>query len=143
MDWEQRLYQELRRCQALLIVLTPAWLDSKWCGNELAIAREKGKAVFVVRVAACEGGTIIPAIQEVDITVDQESALTKLARGLKEHGLDHPAPSIGSQADQFIQVLLLSTLTMQQSSWPFRGELAGRRGPGSPAPASDWLAEAV
>lgn len=22
-DWEQRLYQELRRCQALLIVLTP------------------------------------------------------------------------------------------------------------------------
>jgi hypothetical protein len=34
-DWEQRLYQELRRCQALLIVLTPAWLESKWCGNEL------------------------------------------------------------------------------------------------------------
>lgn len=24
-DWEQRLYQELRRCQASLIVLTPAW----------------------------------------------------------------------------------------------------------------------
>ena len=27
-DWEQRLYQELRRRQALLIILTPAWLDS-------------------------------------------------------------------------------------------------------------------
>jgi hypothetical protein len=87
-DWEQRLYQELRRCQALLIVLTPAWLESKWCGNELAIAREKGKAVFVVRVKPCAGGPVIPAIQEVDLTVDREAGLTKLARGLKEHGLD-------------------------------------------------------
>jgi hypothetical protein len=49
-DWEQRLYQELRRCQGLLIELTPAWLASMWCRNELAIAREKGKAIFVVRV---------------------------------------------------------------------------------------------
>ena len=87
-DWEQRLYQELRRCQALLIVLSPAWLESKWCGNELAIAREKGKAVFVVHVKPCEGGPVIPAIQEVDLTIDRATGLTKLARGLKEHGLD-------------------------------------------------------
>src|SRR5262245_24148986 len=70
-DWEQRLYKELRRCQALLIVLTPAWLDSKWCSNELAIAREKGKAVFVVRVTRCAGGPIIPSLQEVDLTTDR------------------------------------------------------------------------
>ena len=87
-DWEQRLYQELRRCQALLIVLTPAWLESKWCGNELAIAREKGKAVFVVRVKPCPAGPLIPAIQEVDLTLDRDAGLEKLARGLREHGLD-------------------------------------------------------
>lgn len=78
-DWEQRLYQELRRCQALLIVLTPAWLESKWCGSELAIAREKGKAVFVVRVKPCPGGPLIPAIQEVDLTRDREAGLARLA----------------------------------------------------------------
>ena len=87
-DWEQRLYQELRRCQALLIVLTPAWLESKWCGNELAIAREKGKAVFVVRVKPGTDGSLIPALQEVNLTGDRAAALEKLARGLKEHGLD-------------------------------------------------------
>lgn len=87
-DWEQRLYQELRRCQALLIVLTPAWLASKWCSNELAIAREKGKAIFIVRVKPCADSPVIPALQEVDLTVDREAALAKLARGLKEHGLD-------------------------------------------------------
>ena len=87
-DWEQRLYQELRRCQALLIVLTPAWLDSMWCRSELAIAREKGKAIFVVRVKPCAAGPLIPAIQEVDLTDDRDVALARLARGLKEHGLD-------------------------------------------------------
>ena len=85
--WEQRLYKELRRCQALLIVLTPDWLASYWCRNELAIAREKGKAIFVVRVKVCAGGPLIPAIQEVDLTTDQ-TGLEKLARGLREHGLD-------------------------------------------------------
>jgi WD40 repeat protein len=87
-DWEQRLYKELRRCQAVLIVLTPAWLDSKWCSNELAIAREKGKAVFVARMSPCPSGSLVPAIQEVDLTVDWNGGLEKLARGLKEHGLD-------------------------------------------------------
>lgn len=70
------------------MVLTPAWLESKWCSNELAIAREKGKAVFVARVKPCPGGPLIPAIQEVDLTSDWESGLAKLARGLKKHGLD-------------------------------------------------------
>jgi hypothetical protein len=62
-DWEQRLYRELCRCQALLIVLTPAWLASMWCRDELAIAREKG-AIFVVRVEPCADGPLIPAIQD-------------------------------------------------------------------------------
>jgi WD40 repeat protein len=87
-DWEQRLYRELRRCQALLIVLSPAWRASMWCQNELAIAREKGKAIFVVRVKPHTDGPVIPAIQELDLTMDREGGLVKLARGLREHGLD-------------------------------------------------------
>ena len=87
-EWEERLYRELRRCQALLIVLSPAWLESTWCSNELAIAREKGKAVFVVRVRSCPAGRVIPAIQEVDLTTDRVSGLARLARGLRDHGLD-------------------------------------------------------
>src|SRR5262245_64769937 len=86
-DWEQRLYQELRRCQALLIVLTPAWLASMWCRNELAIAREKGKVIFIVRAAPCADGPVIPSIQEVDLTEDRDTALEELARGMSEKGL--------------------------------------------------------
>jgi hypothetical protein len=59
-DWEQKLHQELRRCQAILLVLTPDWLTSKWCWAELAIIREKRNAVFVVRLKPCVSGPIIP-----------------------------------------------------------------------------------
>jgi len=55
-DWEPRLYRELRRCQAVLIALTPAWHESMWCTLELAIAREKGKAVFVARMKPVSPG---------------------------------------------------------------------------------------
>ena len=98
-DWEQRLYRELRRCQALLVVLTPAWLESKWCSNELAIAREKGKAVFVVRTQPCVGGPLIPSLQEIDLTTERSTGLSKLAKGLKEHGLD-PANAFAWNADR-------------------------------------------
>ena len=98
-DWEHRLYRELRRCQAVLIALTPAWLESMWCRNELAIAREKGKAVFVARMKPGIAGPLIPALQEVDLTQDRETGLLKLARGLKEHGLD-PASAFDWQPDR-------------------------------------------
>ena len=48
-DWEQTIYSHLRRCQALVVVLTPDWLASKWCFAELAITREQGKAIFIVK----------------------------------------------------------------------------------------------
>jgi len=87
-DWEQTIYHHLRQCQALLIVLTPDWLASKWCFAELTLAREQGKAVFVVRTKPLQGGSVIPALQEVDLIEDRDGALAKLARGLKERGLD-------------------------------------------------------
>jgi len=87
-DWEERIYKELRRCEALLIVLTPAWLASPWCGAERAIAREKGKKIFVVRTKPVPSGSVTPARQEVDLTQDRAGALEKLRRGLLESGLD-------------------------------------------------------
>src|SRR5438309_9301857 len=38
-NWEKRLYEELSRCHAVILVLTPNWLASKWCFAELTQAR--------------------------------------------------------------------------------------------------------
>jgi WD40 repeat protein len=87
-DWEQTIYRKLRQSQALLVVLTPGWLASRYCFAEFALAREQGKAIFVARAKPTPDGPLLPAIQEVDLTVDRDAALTKLARGLKDRGLD-------------------------------------------------------
>ena len=42
--WEQKLYDELERAQAVVLLLTKNWFDSKWCFAEFAQARSRGQA---------------------------------------------------------------------------------------------------
>src|SRR5260370_16977932 len=47
-NWEKRLYEELSRCHAVILVLTPNWLASKWCFVELCQARALGKVILPI-----------------------------------------------------------------------------------------------
>jgi hypothetical protein len=87
-DWEQTLYQKLRECQAVIALLTPAWLASKWCAIELALARAGGKAIFPVRVQECRAEGVCGDIQHIDLTTAPETGYRRLETGLKVCGLD-------------------------------------------------------
>jgi TIR domain len=84
-DWEQTLYQKLRQCQAVIALLTPGWIASKWCFAELVQARERGKAIFPVKVQPCDAGGIFGDIQHIDLTTRPEEGYRA---GLLERGLD-------------------------------------------------------
>jgi WD40 repeat protein len=86
--WEQTLYQQLRQCQAVIALLTPSWLASKWCFAELVLARERGKAIFPVEVQPCEAGGVFRDIQHIDLTLQPEEGYRRLKIGLVERGLD-------------------------------------------------------
>lgn len=86
--WEQTLYKNLRQCQAVIALLTPDWLASKWCFAELVQARERGKAIFPVKVLPCEASHIFSDIQHIDLTVKSEEGYERLRIGLLERGLD-------------------------------------------------------
>jgi WD40 repeat protein len=86
--WEQTLYQKLRQCQAVIALLTPNWLASKWCFAELVQARERGKAIFPVKMQACEAGDVFGDIQRIDFTAHPEEGYKRLRIGLLERGLD-------------------------------------------------------
>jgi hypothetical protein len=86
--WEQTLYQKLRQCHAVIALLSPNWLASKWCFPELVLARERGKAIFPVKVQPCEAGGVFGDIQHIDLTADPEEGYRRLEIGLLERGLD-------------------------------------------------------
>jgi hypothetical protein len=86
--WEQTLYQKLRQCQAVIALLTPNWLASKWCFAELVQARERGKAIFPVKLQACDASGVFNDIQHIDLTVQPVEGYQRLQIGLLERGLD-------------------------------------------------------
>ncbi len=65
-NWEHRLYEELSRCHAVVLVLTPNWHASKWCFVELAQARALGKVVLPIICAPLRDMIVLPAIQAID-----------------------------------------------------------------------------
>ena len=47
-DWEQRLYERLRWADAVVCVVTSAYVASQWCTAEVAIARSRGSRLLPV-----------------------------------------------------------------------------------------------
>lgn len=87
-SWEQTLYRELRKCQAVVALASPAWLASRWCFAELVQARERGKAVFVVKVEPVDTSSVFPDIQHIDVVANPEQGLERLRIGLLDRGID-------------------------------------------------------
>ncbi|MGI9383311.1 MAG: TIR domain-containing protein [Methyloligellaceae bacterium] len=83
-NWEKTLYREIERCDAVVLVLTPDWLESKWCWVEYHQARALGKAIFPAIEAELDGNQVGSDIQHVDLTENREEGLEKLARGLQD-----------------------------------------------------------
>jgi WD40 repeat protein len=82
-NWEKRLYEELTRCHAVVLALTPAWLASKWCFAELTQARALGKVILPVVCEPVEGRLVLPDIQAVDLVDWNAGGLERLEQRLR------------------------------------------------------------
>jgi tetratricopeptide (TPR) repeat protein len=82
-NWEKRLYEEIARCHAVALVLTPSWLASKWCFVELAQARALGKVILPIICEPLGGHTILPDVQAVDLLDWNEAGLERLEQRLQ------------------------------------------------------------
>jgi hypothetical protein len=85
--WEQKLYDELDRAQAMILVLTRNWFDSKWCFAEFAQARSRGKAIFPLIFSADGDQFVGEDLQKLNLVRDREGGLERLARRLTEVAL--------------------------------------------------------
>lgn len=87
-DWEKTLYREIERSEAMVIIQTANWLESKWCFAEFTGARALGKPIFPI-IEAPTGDTFIARdIQALDLRLDREGGLEQLSRQLTQIALD-------------------------------------------------------
>jgi hypothetical protein len=111
--WERKLNEAANRCEAVLFLVSKAWLGSDWCGNELNLARRLNKRLFgiliedlskadlpseltdewqIISLASGTDGVTLPALipithEVVSVTFSQEG-LQRLKHGLEQAGLD-------------------------------------------------------
>ena len=81
-NWERRLYEELGRCHAVILVLTPNWLASTWCRIELAQARALGKVILPVICAPLGERYVLPEVQAIDLIGWDAGGVERLAQRL-------------------------------------------------------------
>jgi WD40 repeat protein len=87
-DWERNLYRMIDSAHAVILVLTPNWHESKWCFFEFGQARALGKAIFPVVVAPTGDRYIARDIQYLDLLLDRDGGLDRLAKELTQIALD-------------------------------------------------------
>ena len=97
--WEDRLYTELRRCRALIALVSADWLQSKWCIAEVNHAQALRRVVIPLHIASCgangkiggllaaRGPPAFSRVQAIDWLTDDDAKL-RLGRTLESLGLD-------------------------------------------------------
>ncbi|MGD1892155.1 MAG: toll/interleukin-1 receptor domain-containing protein, partial [Cyclobacteriaceae bacterium] len=94
-DWVKELHTQLRKCQAVMLLLSKDFVKSQWCFAEVSFANSLPKPLFPIKldnVSEEELETLQPLLnntQTVDVVSDGwEEALKRLKRGLIAKGLD-------------------------------------------------------
>jgi hypothetical protein len=87
-DWERTLYREITRSEAVLLLLTKNWFDSKWCFAEFTQARALGKAIFPLIETPRGEVMVSPDIQHLDLIKDREGGLERLGAELTRIALN-------------------------------------------------------
>lgn len=89
--WQNALKLAADRCEAVLFLISPNWLSSRWCLSEFLLAKQLGKRLFPIII----GDVAISSLplemsadhQVVDVANDP-LGWDKLKHGLKRAGLD-------------------------------------------------------
>ncbi len=71
--WERALNEAASRCEAVLFLVSRAWLDSGWCHKELSLAQKLGKRLFGVLIETFEPAELPAELSDTWQVVDLAS----------------------------------------------------------------------
>jgi WD40 repeat protein len=81
-EWEKRLRERLRWADAVVCVLTSAYLASVWCTAELTLAQSWGSRLLPVQAEPGVRHPLLNSVQYVDMTTDAAAARARMAEAL-------------------------------------------------------------
>ncbi len=82
-DWEQRLYDELRRVDAVIGVVTSSFLASTWCTAEVGIAGALGCRLMPLYAQADVVHPLMQRLQSVDYLADPRQARDRVLQAVR------------------------------------------------------------
>jgi hypothetical protein len=89
--WERALHEAADRCEAVLFLVSRAWLDSAWCLKEFSLADRLNKHIFIVLIEDLK-------IDDLPPQLTRDFQVTNLAAG-RDHKVFYPQLPDGSQAE--------------------------------------------
>lgn len=88
--WEQQLYERLRWADAVVCVITSAYLASPWCSAEVGAAQARGSRVLPLRAEPDVVHPLLDSTQYTDYMVNPAQARDALVGALRRADLDWP-----------------------------------------------------
>jgi WD40 repeat protein len=82
-EWEQRLHERLRWADAVVCLVTSAYLASAWCAAEVGIARSRGSRLLPLLAEPGVVHPLLPSTQYADLARDPIASRQALAAALR------------------------------------------------------------
>jgi hypothetical protein len=82
-EWEQRLQERLRWANAMVCVVTSAYVASSWCLAEVSLARSRGSRLLPVRAEPGIAHVLLKSIQHTELTQDSLMARAAVIEALR------------------------------------------------------------
>jgi WD40 repeat protein len=82
-DWEERLHERLRQADAVVCLVTSAYLASPWCAAEVGIARSRGSRLLPLLAEPGVTHPLLPSTQYADLVRDRAAARVVLTAALR------------------------------------------------------------
>ncbi|MGH3569345.1 MAG: TIR domain-containing protein, partial [Pseudonocardia sp.] len=89
-EWERRLHERLTWANAVVCVVTSAYLDSTWCAAEIGIARSRGSQLLPLCAEPGVAHPLLTSVQHRDFMADPAAARAAVITAL--HRVDATWP---------------------------------------------------
>lgn len=83
-EWEDWIYRQIRLCDLVVFVLSPASADSHWCTVEIGASRSLDRPIIPIMVSSVDVPPALASLNAIDATQDLAAGVAELTQNLAD-----------------------------------------------------------